>query len=194
MAIEKGKIKKWNDEKGFGFIQQENGQNDIFIHISALKGMKRKPVLGDVILYEIGFDSKRKSCAINAIIEGVDHVISLSPIQNKRKPALSNKIKERSYRKSLRVNKPQKNLYLLPILFSIVAVVFLYSKFSEVKTYSNPVETQPEKLIEQFQCQGKVWCSEMSSYEEALFYIRHCPGTKMDGDGDGEPCEQQFSN
>jgi len=32
----------------------------------------------------------------------------------------------------------------------------------------------------------------MSSYEEALFYLRNCPGTKMDGDSDGEPCENQF--
>jgi len=32
----------------------------------------------------------------------------------------------------------------------------------------------------------------MSSYEEAIFYLRNCPGTKMDGDSDGIPCEQQF--
>jgi hypothetical protein len=28
----------------------------------------------------------------------------------------------------------------------------------------------------------------MSSLEEALFYLKNCPGTKMDG----EPCEEQF--
>jgi len=33
----------------------------------------------------------------------------------------------------------------------------------------------------------------MSSYEEALFYQRNCPGTQMDGDHDGIPCEQQFN-
>ncbi len=49
MPIEKGRLKSWNDEKGFGFIKRENGENDIFIHISALKSMSRKPVRGDVI-------------------------------------------------------------------------------------------------------------------------------------------------
>jgi hypothetical protein len=32
----------------------------------------------------------------------------------------------------------------------------------------------------------------MNSYEEALFFLRNCPGVQMDGDGDGKPCERQF--
>ena len=46
----------------------------------------------------------------------------------------------------------------------------------------------------QFSCQGKTHCSQMGSYEEAKFYLDNCPGMKMDGDGDGIPCEQQFSS
>ena len=53
-------------------------------------------------------------------------------------------------------------------------------------------KTQQLKQEEQFQCEGKIWCSDMRSYEEAVFYLRNCPGTKMDGDGDGIPCERQF--
>ncbi len=44
----------------------------------------------------------------------------------------------------------------------------------------------------QYSCQGKVYCSQMSSCEEAQFYQSNCPGTKMDGDGDGIPCEDQW--
>ena len=44
---------------------------------------------------------------------------------------------------------------------------------------------------ERFQCQGKVHCSQMTSCAEATFYLEKCPGTKMDGDNDGVPCEQQ---
>ncbi|WP_416192573.1 excalibur calcium-binding domain-containing protein [Neisseria sp. CCUG12390] len=29
----------------------------------------------------------------------------------------------------------------------------------------------------------------MNSREEAEFFIRYCPNTKMDGDHDGVPCE-----
>ncbi|WP_115719026.1 excalibur calcium-binding domain-containing protein [Gallaecimonas mangrovi] len=40
-----------------------------------------------------------------------------------------------------------------------------------------------------FHCEGKVYCSQMGSRAEANFYLAHCPGTKMDGDNDGIPCE-----
>jgi hypothetical protein len=40
-----------------------------------------------------------------------------------------------------------------------------------------------------FTCDGREYCSQMSSREEAIFFIRNCPNTKMDGDNDGHPCE-----
>lgn len=40
-----------------------------------------------------------------------------------------------------------------------------------------------------FRCDGREYCSQMSSREEAFFFIRNCPNTKMDGDNDGQPCE-----
>lgn len=43
-----------------------------------------------------------------------------------------------------------------------------------------------------YSCDGRQHCSQMRSYEEASFFLRNCPNTKMDGDGDGIPCEQQF--
>ena len=46
----------------------------------------------------------------------------------------------------------------------------------------------------QFACDGRLHCSQMRSYEEAKFFLRHCPGVKMDGDNDGIPCEQQWGH
>ena len=43
-----------------------------------------------------------------------------------------------------------------------------------------------------FKCDGRQHCSQMSSYEEAVFFYNNCPDTKMDGDHDGIPCERQF--
>lgn len=44
-----------------------------------------------------------------------------------------------------------------------------------------------------YKCDGRQHCSQMNSYEEAQYFIRHCPNTKMDGDNDGIPCERQFN-
>lgn len=44
----------------------------------------------------------------------------------------------------------------------------------------------------QFRCDGRIYCSQMTSCEEATFFIRNCPGTKMDGNNDGVPCEKQW--
>ncbi|MEH6648869.1 MAG: excalibur calcium-binding domain-containing protein [Motiliproteus sp.] len=32
----------------------------------------------------------------------------------------------------------------------------------------------------------------MGSKAEAEYFLRNCPGVKMDGDHDGIPCERQF--
>jgi len=41
-------------------------------------------------------------------------------------------------------------------------------------------------------CDGRENCSQMHSCEEARWFLQHCPGMKMDGDGDGVPCEKQW--
>lgn len=43
-----------------------------------------------------------------------------------------------------------------------------------------------------FSCDDRTYCSQMRSCDEATFFLRNCPGTQMDGDGDGIPCESQW--
>jgi len=40
-----------------------------------------------------------------------------------------------------------------------------------------------------FQCGSKRYCKEMTSCEEAKFYLRKCGQSRLDGDKDGVPCE-----
>lgn len=65
-------------------------------------------------------------------------------------------------------------------------------------TSSAPLETsklaavQKSEQVSKFTCDGRTHCSQMHSYEEAVFFLRNCPSIEMDGDGDGIPCERQF--
>ena len=70
----KGVLKTWKDDRGFGFIQPDDGDKDIFVHISSLKGMARRPMRGDVLFYQVAQDAGGKFKAINARIDGVEFV------------------------------------------------------------------------------------------------------------------------
>ena len=43
-----------------------------------------------------------------------------------------------------------------------------------------------------FSCNGRTYCSQMSSCAEAKYFLANCPGVKMDGDKNGIPCEKQW--
>ena len=49
-------------------------------------------------------------------------------------------------------------------------------------------------LSSSFKCDGRTHCSQMTSCAEATYFLRNCPGVKMDGNNDGVPCEQQWCN
>ena len=52
-----------------------------------------------------------------------------------------------------------------------------------------PIEPAYSSPPSKYRCDGREYCSQMNSRAEAEFYTRNCPNTKMDGDGDGVPCE-----
>ena len=45
------------------------------------------------------------------------------------------------------------------------------------------------KRAPSYSCDGRQYCSQMTSRAEAEFFLKNCPNTKMDGDYDGIPCE-----
>ncbi|RPH91186.1 MAG: DNA-binding protein [Chroococcales cyanobacterium metabat2.561] len=67
--------------------------------------------------------------------------------------------------------------------------------FNNLAVANNNNRPNPQKKPSpspQFRCDGRTHCSQMTSCAEATFFLRNCPNVKMDGDGDGVPCESQW--
>lgn len=61
-----GKIKTWDDERGFGFIEPTQGGQDIFVHIKAFKARGARPVVGQAVSFdvELGPQGKKRAAAV----------------------------------------------------------------------------------------------------------------------------------
>ena len=57
-----GKIKWFDNEKGYGFIVQDDGGNDLFVHHSETDGYFLQD--GDAVEFETG-EGKKGPCAVN---------------------------------------------------------------------------------------------------------------------------------
>ncbi len=62
----------------------------------------------------------------------------------------------------------------------------------EIANSSSNPEPQSSMDSSNFTCDGRTRCTQMTSCEEATFFIENCPNTKMDGNKDGVPCESQW--
>ena len=66
----KGKIIKWIEEKGFGFIAPSDRGNDIFFHKNAFLRQSRKPVIGDIVTFEAVSTLAGKTWAERILFQG----------------------------------------------------------------------------------------------------------------------------
>jgi hypothetical protein len=94
----------------------------------------------------------------------------------------------------------KKLLYIIVI----IGIVLYFNKKNNSTMYEQeyiPPETvtyvtEPLKTFSNnnFACDGRKYCSEMTSCEEATYFLNNCPDPRMDGNNDGVPCESQWCN
>ena len=66
----KGKVIKWQNDKGFGLIEPINGMSDLFFHENFLLNQSRRPVVGDEVSFEITTNPGGKQRAERILFRG----------------------------------------------------------------------------------------------------------------------------
>jgi len=170
MRIE-GRLSKWNDERGFGFITPTQGGSDVFVHVSAFSGGDSRPAPGERLTFELETDVSGKKRAVRVVQPD-------RPIR----PARVDRIQTAPTRR--RKGRGLSGVWIVLLLAAAIVAVG-YWQFTR-RLAPRTVDAAP------FNCDGRTYCSEMTSCAEAKLFLKHCPDTKMDGNHDGVPCEQQW--
>ena len=172
-----GTLAKWNDDRGFGFISPAQGGDEVFVHVSAFPRDGRRPVINELVSYETEVGPNGKLRAIRIMRPG-----------------------QRAASRRPRNRRPSQSTKPFGVILGILAIAAIgaygYSRFSGTIPASEAVPATPvlPAPSADFRCDGRTMCSQMTSCNEARYFLRHCPNTKMDGNHDGEPCEQQWCN
>jgi uncharacterized membrane protein YsdA (DUF1294 family)/cold shock CspA family protein len=87
LAEQRGILQSWNDEKGFGFIQPDQGGARLFVHISAMRGDAR-PSQGQAVFFVPGQDAQGRRRAEHMRAEGLS--LDLPSIRQKPRTANGN--------------------------------------------------------------------------------------------------------
>lgn len=173
--------------------------------------MARCPTSGERVSYQLGTGKDDKPRAVQVFFP--DRPLSLADGFNppSASPRLGRETSTRSPQPaSSRPGSRPRPAYrhksswrgkVIPLL--LVGLFSLYSLFSTDSVVPLPVSafigdegsasrSTPQTSAFSYQCDGREYCSQMTSCEEATWFLRHCPNTKMDGEGDGVPCERQW--
>ncbi len=187
-----GTISRWNDSRGFGFITQDNTKEEVFFHISDCPQHGIRPQVGFIVSYQRQQAENGKVSA--RLIQGK----AFAPLRDAFREAPTNRQHDDP---TARPPPRSRRWYGILLMLLLSAGIAMYARFTLPEPATAPAAIgaipAPASSLGQvanFSCDGRQYCSDMRSREEALYFIQHCPNTKMDGDGDGEPCESQFAN
>ncbi len=180
-----GKLEKWNDDRGFGFITPLRGGDPVFVHISAFQADGRRPRIGEVLSFEVEPADDGKRRAVNVQRPGHKQLRTTHTPEPRHTG-----------------QRPRSSFAGIAAAALVVGGVYAYTHFSGGESHravsdgtpSAPAtaHSAPAPSPTSFKCDGRTHCSQMTSCDEATFFLKNCPGVKMDGNGDGIPCEQQW--
>ncbi|WP_298146868.1 cold shock domain-containing protein [uncultured Acinetobacter sp.] len=194
-----GKVKSYNESRGFGFISCEHDKKDLFFHIRDVPNRHKLPQVGERLKFlRVEHDGRLRAENIVRLDLKTHEPSSQYTIQKTHDQTIRHPLKSRK-KPQTQASSSVLNLFISAAaigVFAVIVIPMIVSLYQrETLKYQPAQATQTTSLQKNttiYRCDGRTHCSEMRSYEEAKFFIHNCPGTKMDGDGDGEPCERQF--
>jgi cold shock CspA family protein len=184
-----GQLDKWNDDRGFGFIAPTRGGEPVFVHISAFPRDGRRPQPGEALTFEVepAGDGRKRAVRVDR------------PGSRRPAPAVAARPGPMVRGRVRTTNRLFRGGIALAVALAIAGGGHLYGRLAERRADTAPAPAEAVRALDTqpstgtaFRCDGRTHCSQMTSCEEATFFLRHCPDTRMDGDGDGIPCESQW--
>ena len=119
---QQGHIKKWQDDKGFGFIETGTGES-VFFHVSAFKA-QRRPEVGEQVVFTMGQDNQGR-------LQAKD-VQELSFVQQKMAQK-NNQIRQRNHKRSAQAEfetGQKKRLFLGVGFYGVLILLAVMNKLS----------------------------------------------------------------
>ena len=179
--------RKWNDGRGFGFITPTRGGEPVFVHISAFPRDGRRPQPGEALTFEVEPAGDGKKRAIKVERPGAAPRSRAPDVPRDNGPHSPHRpTARRSFAGAV------ITALLLAGVGGYAFVQFSGARSGVAPSVPRvPAADAPQEAAQAFRCDGRTHCSQMTSCDEAKFFLKNCPGTQMDGDGDGIPCESQ---
>ena len=192
-----GRLTQWDDARGFGFIEPSQGGDPVFVHIKAFARADRdaaaRPRIGDRLNFEILVgEGGRKQAR---------HVVRSDAVgrPSARPTAAPARAAPRARAAGAGTGRRAAALVSLALvgligwqLYPRWAALGPGRTTAPVPLAQPAAESTAPPAATNFRCEGRTHCSQMTSCAEATFFLRNCPNTKMDGNRDGVPCEQQW--
>lgn len=175
-----GTLIKWDEARGFGFVRSAHADAEVFVDIAAFPRDGVRPRLGELISFDLEQDAEGRPRAVRVMRPGraaAGHV----------RHAAADTPRRSVFGRVLAV------LLLLGIgvcAYWLIAPRLATTPAPDAAASTAATATPPPR--QNFQCDGRTHCAQMTSCEEATYFLRNCPGVQMDGNHDGVPCERQW--
>lgn len=179
-----GKITSWNDHLGIGFVTQNGSDQQVPLRYEDFIDRSRMPAVGEVVIYEHGKDPQGRTIATRVGF-----------------PVTGNPATQTTRSKPKAPRRRARGLGTVAAGLAVIAGVIWWQQHNAeteaplrdgAATTGAAIVVAPDAVFGEaapYNCDGRRRCDQMTSCEEADFFMRNCAAPNMDEAGNGIACE-----